>query len=415
MISNPSYSTFDIESPARALAGAAAAKKHVRDYSAILSGYSWTGPPTLQKLAEPVFLTFSFPKSMPRHDYVHSRKGWQRFTEGDKKDARAALKQWSDASGITFIETSGSSQTDLEFTWLPTSGASQAFAYRPLSYSPYVDSPDDISYYYEYAGSVYLNTEYKTYFKQDPKFKKYTLLHEIGHALGLKHPFEVEKLNKHILAKKIDSTKYTVMSYNYETHKLHGTKLGIFDKQAIASLYGRPGSQGTQVLSYHWDKSTQTLTQTGFETAESMRGTAIKDVLNGSGGDDRLLGFTGDDVLIGGEGRDTLIGGKGHDTFVFTAMPGDKNADVIKDFGGADDTLKLSRSAFSAISETGVLHEASFRNGRMADKAEQRIIYDDGNGGSLYYDPDGSGPIAQIKFAEIGNYSGLTAAHILLI
>src|SRR3712207_2809261 len=42
----------------------------------------------------------------------------------------------------------------------------------------------------------------------------HVLLHEIGHALGLKHPFDKSLYNTKTLASKYDSYFYTVMSYS---------------------------------------------------------------------------------------------------------------------------------------------------------------------------------------------------------
>ena len=388
----------------------------VRDYSAILSGFSWTGPETLQKVAKPTFLTYSFPRTIPAYDasaYKYIAKYWRPFTNQDMKDARAALKQWGDTSGITFLEVaSKSGQSDIKFSWLPS--ATSAFSQYPSSYSLNSDTPDEQLYYYDYGGSVYLNTSYKTTFKLDPKFKKYILLHEIGHTLGLKHSFEATSTNGNVLKHNMDTTKYTVMSYGYQEHKWN-QKLGNLDKQAIRSLYGGPTSDGSQASAYHWDKPTATLSQWGFETADGLRGTAVSDVMDGRGGNDKLFGFAGDDVLGGGEGIDTLIGGPGRDIFVFTTTSRAGNEDIIRDFKGTDDKIQLSRAAFAAITELGVLRDQSFTIAKTAEKAEHRIVYDDGYSGSLFYDPDGSGPIAQVKIAALGIYSGLTAAQIMMI
>ena len=63
------------------------------------------------------------------------------------------------------------------------------------------------------------------------------LLHEIGHALGLKHPFEIDRNNTMILNSHEDSTEFTAMSYD----EILTTFDGMFrplDLMTLTKLYG---------------------------------------------------------------------------------------------------------------------------------------------------------------------------------
>jgi serralysin len=61
--------------------------------------------------------------------------------------------------------------------------------------------------------------------------------------------------------------------------------------------------------------------QIGTQAADTLNGTAGKDILFGLQGDDVLNGGAGKDILVGGEGVDTLTGGAGKDFFVFADNP----------------------------------------------------------------------------------------------
>lgn len=140
----------------------------------------------------------------------------------------------------------------------------------------------------------------------------------------------------------------------------------------------------------------------GGQGADRLFGESGNDQLEGSGGRDRLEGGDGDDVLNGDAGADVLIGGAGHDTFVFDVKPGRGEVDRILDFAPWEDTIRLDRAAFAGLDQgRGMLAAEAFRWGSQAIDADDRVLYNPWDG-SLYYDRDGSGAAAAVKFAEVG-------------
>lgn len=149
------------------------------------------------------------------------------------------------------------------------------------------------------------------------------LLHEIGHALGLRHPFE----QPNPLAPRLDNTEYTLMSYN----TVGGAKSRFqeLDVQALRDLYGRPGAFDGVRTSYAENADTLYVAGTrfadtliGINERSSMRGHSGHDTLfgrdsgdrlKGDGGNDRLDGFGGNDVILGGGDNDEVRGGSGDD------------------------------------------------------------------------------------------------------
>lgn len=155
---------------------------------------------------------------------------------------------------------------------------------------------------------------------------------------------------------------------------------------------------------------------------DNLNGGSGNDTLNGGEGNDNLLGGEGNDTLFGGAGQDYFNGGGGSDVFVFnTALSAQTNVDQISDFT-AGERIFLENGVLTGLGSVNnvALAANAFHAGAGAMAATtqaQRIIYNSANG-DLYYDQDGVGGVAAVKFAVVGTGTGpaaLSAGNFFVI
>ncbi len=154
------------------------------------------------------------------------------FTPAQRDAARQSLTLWDDLVNISIVETNDIGNTDLRFGNTDTGGA-QAYAYLPFG-DIHDDPASGWSNIHDLAGDVWVDMNLPNNFSPlgSSYYGNFTLVHEIGHALGLSHPGNynatddndgdgvpdpITYANDAQYAQ--DSQQYTVMSYfdAYET------------------------------------------------------------------------------------------------------------------------------------------------------------------------------------------------------
>jgi Ca2+-binding RTX toxin-like protein len=279
----------------------------VNDYTALLGG-TWNQSGRIG----PLFLTYSMSTSVPP-EYVEDTFGpgtprllypettatFSPFDAAQQNIIRQAFQIWGAACGITFAEVS-SNTGDIQlgqYSFASDPGffsGAAGLGYFPSRSFGLASTEDQV------GGDVLFNTG---------SLSLGLALHEIGHALGLKHPFE----GATTLAAALDSTSNTVMSY---TGGLQ-SQLGQLDINAVQWLYGTDAADGAQAPGgWSWNAALEQFTINGNSAGNTLEGAGSNDIINGLGGDDILVGWSGNDRLNGGLGNDRLLGGDGDDTFI---------------------------------------------------------------------------------------------------
>jgi Ca2+-binding RTX toxin-like protein len=313
-------------------------------------------------------ITYSFMTYVPNYYAwnAEERNYFAPFNATQKNAARRALRLWSEVSGLRFVEVSNAGAGGIIRFGTAVLGAGSAHAYYPAN------NPT--------GGDVWLDNNTSTnYYQNNGSFGFLTLIHEIGHALGLKHPGNYNAGGGGspgpYLPYWADNNQYTVMSYNqHPSMGVYPQTPMLFDLAAIQYLYGanyntRTGNNtyyatsGSAFVHTIWDaggrdtisaanqffnarinlnpgtfssigpytngsffyRATNNLAiafGVAIENAiggagyDTLIGNARNNYLSGSAGNDTLYGGAGSDTLIGGTGDNTLYGGTGNDIYI---------------------------------------------------------------------------------------------------
>ncbi len=288
----------------------------VTDYRALISGSTWWQPDAISRST---ILTYSFEAAPPAY-FAKANPGavssFAPLNETERGVVREALKAWSSVAGVSFIETSRH-QGDMTFAFYNLDLLGSASAAGMAGYpSPLTDAAGKrlfgSSDFQLSAGDVWFDTTYRASASFRTDFL-HVALHEIGHALGLKHPFEEEPNHPEILTPEADNGANTVMSYDQNIRAL---KLGPLDIAAAQVLYGPATSKNGGFVSFTYDPVTERFEGRGSASAELLRGTGTDDRIISNGGRDLILTAQGNDVVVGQGQTMEVNGGPGLDTVI---------------------------------------------------------------------------------------------------
>ena len=161
------------------------------------------------------------------------------FTAHQEAAVREILDYISELTGIDFEETSNGNAADIHFASAYLDGGISGLSSAQSGYS-YLGEELKA---YTADSWVYLNHSIAEYSTEPTSGSATweTLLHEMGHTLGLKHPFEAGGDNTTILQDPFtDDTAHTLMSYTH-VDNTHYATYNEYDVAAMEFLYGGDG------------------------------------------------------------------------------------------------------------------------------------------------------------------------------
>jgi len=349
-------------------------------------------------------VTYSFMESAASYLGADDRTGFAAMSQTQRTAVRQALAAWAAVANITFTEVADTgSGGSMRFATNAQQGVSSGYAYYPSSL-------------FAIAGDVFLANDSSA--NTSPTVGTYgykTLLHEIGHAIGLKHPGNYNAggggAEGPYLPSAEDSYQYTLMSYN--SHPSLGysglpTGPALYDIAAVQYLYGANTQTRTGSDTYSLSDTTSPFSSAiwdaaGLDTIDASRqtlgatidlraghfssagtngadgqavgnvsiayGVTIENVTGGAGSDalignavtNVLIGGAGNDTLTGGDANDTLDGGTGTDTAVFSGNQ--SSYDIAR--SGTSVTVTHRNSGSDGTDTLTSIEYAQFADGRV--------------------------------------------------
>ncbi len=340
-------------------------------------------------------LFYSFPNHQPSYIPL-SIYGWSPASNEIALASREIFEKLGSILDVNFEEKQGSEGTNNLVIAESIQPSTAGYSFFPNNF-------------YELGSDVFMSREHNSPFYISENITNYDyeiLLHEIGHALGLKHPFAADGSNASVLSGLEDKTYFTAMSYD-ESSAAYSGEFRPLDLMALTKFYGVSPLYNAKNDTYNFNSFSGTFIVDGggvdkIDAASSSdniyidlrpgghsykgsksnfitdanqltisHGTRIEDVTTGSG-DDYIIGnelsnsiitSSGNDKIFSSEGSDTVNSGSGIDivdfsedqnsldTLILDTSTVEDSFDTIYGFvqGATGDVVKMISYKFNSL------------------------------------------------------------------
>ncbi len=258
--------------------------------SALFHGTEWTG----------TTITYSFPDASTdfgpdaaSYGGGEAYAGFEQASSVFQGQVRQALAMLAGLIPITFVELTGSEDADAILRFATTNATSTAFGYFPGGSSE--------------AGDIWFSAN-GVYFgnPQAGSYGFHTILHEMGHAFGLKHGHDTSGYGA--LPAELDEMASSVMTYrsyigahdDYYQNKAdsYAQSFMPYDIAALQSLYGINWDTNAGRTVYTWDEATGEMSINGVGQGAPVGPEVFATIWDGSGRDTLMLRNFSDDQTI---------------------------------------------------------------------------------------------------------------------